>query len=417
MEDFSYRDGALCAGPVPLADLAERFGTPCYVYSADAMTRRVREMDDALGSFPHRILYAVKANSNLAVLQHMARLGCGFDVVSGGELARVRASGGDPGATAFSGVGKTEQEIKDAIGAGVSAFHIESREEYERMARLAEATGEEVPVCVRVNPEIEVETHPHIATALRDSKFGVAAGEVPGLCRDIARGRWLRLRGLACHIGSQLLDLEPLVEAARQMVGLVDQVREAGMELEVLDLGGGLGVRYRDEAAPSVAEYADRLLPILEGRGLTLLLEPGRSLVAGAGILLTRVEYRKRSPAKNFLVVDAAMTELMRPALYGAWHEILPVCPDGAGEEDVCDVVGPVCESGDFLGRNRRLAARPGDLLAVCGAGAYAASLGSTYNSRPQAAEVMVEGGRVDLVRERGEVAALYACERLREDV
>ena len=415
MEEFAYRGDALCVGAMPLEDLALRFGTPCYVYSADAMTRRLRELQAACAGLAHRIHYAVKANSNLAVLQHMARHGCGFDVVSGGELARVRAAGGAAAAVVFSGVGKRESEIRAALEAGVGALHIESRAEAQRVAQAARALRVVAPVCLRVNPEIAVRTHPHIATALRDSKFGVPAGDARALCRELAGDAHLRLRGLACHIGSQLLDLAPLLAAARQMTELMEQVAADGAALDTLDLGGGLGIRYGKEEAPSMAAYAEGLRALLDGRGWTLVLEPGRWLVGAAGALLTTVEYRKRSDAKNFLVVDAAMTELLRPALYDAWHDIVPVRRGAAAAPERCDVVGPVCESGDALGRDRRLAARAGDVLAVLSAGAYASSFGITYNSRPRAAEVLVHGDRAQLVRERESEEQLYANERLWE--
>ncbi len=417
MEDFAYRGGRLHAEEAPLEAIAEAHGTPCYVYSAGAVARRARELQAALGERPHRICYAVKANGNLAVLQLVRTLGCGFDIVSGGELERVRAAGGDPADAVFSGVGKSAAELRQALAAGIGAVHAESREELDRIERLAAELDLAAPVALRVNPELaELGTHPHLATGGAGCKFGVPMAEAFETARAAAAAPRLRLRGLACHAGSQLTDLAPLAAAARELVALADRLRDAGVALEYLDFGGGLGVRHRDEAPPSAADWAGALFAALGDRPLTLLVEPGRFLVGNAGVLLTRVEYLKRAGGSCFAVVDAAMTELLRPALYGAWHAILPVRRDLGREPVRCDVVGPVCETADRLGRDRTLAVAAGDLLAVFSAGAYAASMGSAYNSRPAAAEVMVEGGRAELVRERGRTAALHAGERLRPE-
>ena len=415
MEDFVYRDRRLHAEEAPLEAIAEAHGTPCYVYSAGAIARRTRELQAALGGRAHRICYAVKANGNLAVLQLMRTLGCGFDIVSGGELARVRAAGGTPADAVFSGVGKSTGELREALAAGVAAVHAEARGELARIEQIAAELDLAAPVAVRVNPALAaLDTHPHIATGHAGSKFGVPMAEAFEVCRAAAAAPRLRLRGLACHVGSQLTDPAPLAAAARELVALADRLRDAGVALEYLDFGGGLGIRHRDEAPPSAADWADALGDALGDRPLTLLVEPGRFLVGNAGVLLTRVEYLKQTAGGCFAVVDAAMTELLRPALYGAWHAILPVRRDLGREPVRCDVVGPVCETADCLGRDRTLAVAEGDLLAVFSAGAYAASMGSGYNSRPTAAEVMVEGNRVDLVRERGRAADLYASEQLR---
>ena len=417
MEDFVYRDRRLHAEEASLEAIAEAHGTPCYVYSAGAIARRARELQEAFGDRPHRICYAVKANGNLAVLQRMAALGCGFDIVSGGELARVRAAGGDPGAAVFSGVGKSAAELRQALAAGIAAVHAESREELARIEEIAAELDLAAPVALRVNPALAAPgTHPHIATGGAGCKFGVPMAEAFEIGRAAAAAPRLRLRGLACHVGSQLTELAPLAAAARELAALADRLRDAGVALEYLDFGGGLGIRYRDETPPSAADWAAALGDALGDRPLTLLVEPGRFLVGNAGVLLTRVEYLKRTAAGCFAVVDAAMTELLRPALYDAWHAILPVRRDLGREPVRCDVVGPVCETADRLGRDRTLAVAAGDLLAVFSAGAYAASMGSGYNSRPAAAEVMVEGGRVDLVRERGAAERLYAGERLRPE-
>ncbi len=414
MRDFLYRDGRLHAESVPLERIAEEYGTPCFVYSAAAMTRQVVELRTAFSDLSCRICYAVKANGNLAVLQRLAELGCAFDLVSGGELARARAAGGDLSKSVFSGVGKTSEEIRWALDAGIGAFHVESTSELERISRIAREEGKTAPVSLRVNPAIDVDTHPHIATGFRGSKFGIPWDQALETYRLANRLDGLEIRGVACHVGSQLVDVEPILAAARQLAGLADRLRDEGIALEYLDVGGGLGIRYRDEKPPSVDAYAAGLREAIGERPLSLIIEPGRYVMGGAGVLLTRVEYVKPATDGRFVVVDAAMTELMRPALYGAWHEIVPVIREEGRERVNCDVVGPVCETADFLGRSRRLSVEEGELLAALSCGAYAASMGSFYNSRPLAAEVMVDGDRHDLVRSRGEVEWLYAGERPR---
>lgn len=413
---IAYRDGVLCVERVRLDDIARRFGTPCYVYSRDAIERAYGQYTDALHASPARrpalVCYSVKANSNLAVLSLMARLGAGFDIVSGGELARVLAAGGDPGKILFSGVGKTEQEILQAIEAGILCLNLESRDELERVAALASRLGKRAPVAFRVNPDVDARTHPYISTGLKQSKFGIPYGEAETLYRAAAAVPSVRIVGIGCHIGSQLVDPAPYVEAVRRLVALADRIESAGIPLSHIDIGGGIGIRYKDEEPPAIERFISGALDALGERDKTLVVDPGRSIVGNAGVLLTRIEYAKYGESKNFLVVDAAMNDLIRPALYGAWHEVCPVRePLGDNEAQVYDVVGPVCESGDFLARDRTLSVRPGDLLAVLSAGAYGMSLSSNYNTRPRAAEVMVSGGEVNLVRRRERIEELYAAE------
>jgi diaminopimelate decarboxylase len=410
---FSYQaDGALYAEGVPLSDIASRYGTPCYVYSRAALESKYREFTAACVGREVEICYAVKANSNLAVLNLLARLGSGFDIVSGGELERVLAAGGAARKTVFSGVGKSEAEMRAALDAGILCFNVESESELERLSALAVARGGIAPVSLRVNPDVDAKTHPYIATGLRDTKFGVAYEEAPRLYRKAAKLPGLRVTGIDCHIGSQLTEVEPFVAALDKVLEFVDMLHATGVPLEHLDLGGGLGIRYRDEHPPAVNDYVGRLLQRIGARKLKVLLEPGRALVGNAGVLLTRVEYVKHGPTRNFIVVDAAMNDLVRPALYESWHEVLPVRKAAAATRDY-DVVGPVCESGDFLARDRRLAASPAELLAIMSAGAYGMSMSSNYNSRPRAAEVMVDGTKMHLVRPREIVAGLFATERL----
>jgi diaminopimelate decarboxylase len=409
---FGTKGGELFAENVALADIARRFGTPCYVYSRAALTQAFREFDQGFAARDHLICYAVKANSNLAVLNTFARLGAGFDIVSGGELARVIAAGGDPGKVVFSGIGKTADEMRAALEAGIFCFNVESESELERLNRVAGEMGKKAPVSLRVNPDVDAKTHPYISTGLKNNKFGVAYDDALGLyCRAAAMPN-VAVHGVDCHIGSQLTEIEPFLAALERVLALVDRLAAAGIEISHLDLGGGVGIRYRDEAPPEIARYAAALLKRLLGREFKLLLEPGRALVGNAGVLLTRVEYLKRGEAKNFAIVDAAMNDLMRPALYDAWHDIVPLEPR-IGAEEIFEIVGPVCESGDFLGHDRPLCLEEGDLLAVKSAGAYGMSMSSNYNTRGRAAEVMVDGGEAWLVREREPVESLFSGERI----
>ncbi len=412
MTGFTSQGGGLCAEGVPLEQIAARFGTPCYVYSRAALTAAFEDYRAALVGRNAMVCFAVKSNSNLAVLNLFARLGAGFDIVSGGELARVLAAGGDAGKVIFSGVGKRRAEMEQALAAGVRCFNVESASELETLNEVALAHGARAPLALRVNPDVDAKTHPYISTGLKTAKFGVAIEDAPALYRRAADLPGLVVRGIGCHIGSQLLDPAPAAEAATKVVELADRLAAEGIVVEHLDLGGGKGIRYRDEVVPSVADYLAPILKVLEGRKEQLLFEPGRSLVGNAGVLLTRVEFLKHGAEKSFAVVDAAMNDLKRPALYDAWHGIVAVTPRH-GSATTYDIVGPVCESGDFLGQDRELALAEGDLLAVMSAGAYGMAMSSNYNSRPRAAEVMVDGDKVHLVRRREETAELFALESI----
>ena len=411
MNAFAYRDGILCAEDMPLAQIAEQFGTPCYVYSRAALTAAYQAYRDALRGRDALICYAVKANSNLAILNLFARLGAGFDIVSGGELSRVLAAGGEAGKVVFSGVGKSREEMRAALHAGIGCFNVESESELEALAEVAGSLGRRAAIALRVNPDVDAKTHPYISTGLKSNKFGIAFEEALPLYRRALTRPQLEIKGIACHIGSQLLDPAPAAEAAQKIIGLADQLAAEGIVLAQLDLGGGMGIRYRDEEAPTAAGYLAALLDLLKGRREQLVIAPGRSLVGNAGVLLTRVEVVKHGVEKDFAIVDAAMNDLMRPALYDAWHDILPVRQ--GGEERIYEVVGPVCESGDFLGHGRSLALAEGDLLAVMSAGAYGMAMSSNYNTRPRAAEVLVDGARTHLIRRREQVEELYALERI----
>ncbi len=414
MEAFRYVDGTLHAERVALDAIAAAHGTPCFVYSRAAIESAWRELDDALGSRPHLLCYAVKANSNLAVLNVLARLGSGFDIVSGGELERVVAAGGDPHRVVFSGVCKRVDEMHRALELGIRCFNIESEAELERLATVAGNEGVRAPVSVRVNPDVDARTHPYISTGLRRNKFGVPVAQARELYRRAAALEAIEVTGIDCHIGSQLTSVAPYLEALDRILGLVDDLSAEGIVLRHLDPGGGLGIRYRDEQVPSMAEFAEALRTRLGERELELLLEPGRSIVGNAGVLLTRVEYLKQGAERHFALVDAAMNDLLRPALYDAWHDIIPVAePSRDAKRRSYDIVGPVCESADFLGHERELAVSAGDLLAVRSAGAYAFVMSSNYNTRPRAAEIMVDAERQHVVREREQVLDLFAGERL----
>jgi diaminopimelate decarboxylase len=408
---FEYRNGILHAEAVPLAQIAERYGTPCYVYTRRGLTDSYRAFDTAFAARDHLVCYAVKANSTLAVLNVLARLGSGFDIVSGGELARVIAAGGDPAKVVFSGVGKSAEEMRQALAAGILCFNVESEGELERLETVAAQAGASAAVSLRVNPDVDPRTHPYIATGLKQNKFGIPYGDALALYRRARGMRHLAVTGIGCHIGSQLTDVTPFVAALDRVLELADRLQADGISLSHVDIGGGLGIRYRDETPPAVADYAKALTGRLGSRALRLLLEPGRALVGHVGLLLTRVEYLKHGSERNFAVVDAAMNDLLRPALYDAWHEVLPV-KAGSGDTPY-EIVGPVCETGDFLARARPLALSEGDLLAIMAAGAYGMSMSSNYNSRPRAAEVMVDGRETHLIREREAVSELMAREML----
>ena len=412
MNFFSYQNDTLCVERVRLVEIAERFGTPSYVYSRTALELSYREFDQACSGRDVLICYSVKANSNLAVLNLLARLGSGFDIVSGGELARVLAAGGSAARTVFSGVGKSEAEMRRALEAGVLCFNVESEGELARLAAVARSMGKIAPVSLRINPDVDPKTHPYVATGLRESKFGIPYDAALPLYRKAAKLPELRVIGIDVHIGSQITDVEPFVAALEKVLEFVDALDATGVHLEHLDLGGGLGIRYRDEAPPAVKDYLARLFQRLGKRELRILFEPGRSLVGNTGLLLTRVEYLKHGGAKNFVVTDAAMNDLLRPALYDAWHEVRPVTRRN-GPAQRYDIVGPVCESADFLARGRALTVAAGDLLAIMSAGAYGMTMSSNYNSRPRPAEVIVDGKTAHLVRDRENTEDLFASERL----
>ncbi|HET8546803.1 MAG TPA: diaminopimelate decarboxylase [Bryobacteraceae bacterium] len=398
---FRYEGQTLCCESVALADIAARIGTPCYVYSATDIIGRYRAYDRALDGLPHEICYAVKANSNLSVLRLLAAAGSGFDIVSGGELFRVLRAGGDPNKIVFSGVGKTAEEIEYAIRERIHSFNCESDEEIDLIDALSGRAGVRSRVSLRVNPDVDAVTHPYISTGLREHKFGIDIAEIEHVYARAAHMPNLAVEGISCHIGSQLLQAAPMMEAIDRMLELIERLRNSGVPPAHLDLGGGLGVRYRpDETAPCIEDYARAIGERVRGRDLHILVEPGRSVVGEAGVLLMRVLYRKRTARKEFVVVDAAMNDLLRPALYEAHHEILPV--RRRDEQMVADVVGPVCESADFLARDRTMASVfPGDLLAVSTAGAYGFVQSSNYNSRPRAAEVLVESDQWRVIRKR----------------
>jgi len=412
MNALTHRGGLLYVEDVPLDSIAAEYGTPCYVYSRAALEAAYQAYDLALAAHPHLVCFAVKANPSLAILNLFARLGAGFDIVSGGELARVLAAGGDPAKVVFSGVGKTAAEMRAALQAGIHCFNVESESELARLNQVAGEVGKTAAISLRVNPNVDAKTHPYISTGLKGNKFGIAHEQALRVYREAAAMANLRIIGIDCHIGSQLTDIAPFGEALDRVLELVDSLHEDGIELRHIDIGGGVGIRYRDETPPALDDYAGTLLERMRGRPEHLIVEPGRSLVGNAGWLLTRVEYLKHGEAKDFAIVDAAMNDLMRPALYDAWHDILPVrARQGAARSYA--VVGPVCESGDFLGHDRILALEESDLLAICSTGAYGMSMSSNYNSRPRAAEVMVDAQQTHLIQPRERIEALFADEIL----
>jgi len=412
MEAFSYRDGQLFAEGVALSALAQRFGTPTYVYSRAHIEAQYRAYDDALSGTPHLVCFAVKANSNLGVLNVLARLGAGFDIVSRGELERVLAAGGQPERIVFSGVGKTRDDMRRALEVGVHCFNVESTDELERLQEVAAELGVLAPVSLRVNPDVDAGTHPYISTGLKENKFGIAIADADAVYARADELSNLEVIGVDCHIGSQLTTLPPFLDALDRLLGLIDRLAVRGIRIRHLDLGGGLGVRYRDEQPPLAGDYIEAVRQRIDGRDLALVFEPGRSIVANAGVLLTQVEYLKHTEHKDFAIVDAAMNDLIRPALYQAWMDVVPVTPR-SGEIRHYDIVGPICETGDFLAKERPLALAEGDLLAVRSAGAYGFVMSSNYNTRGRAAEVMVDGDQAFEVRRRESVQELYAGESL----
>jgi diaminopimelate decarboxylase len=412
MDYFNQRNGELYAEDVPVAQIAKQYGTPCYIYSRATLERHFNAYEDACGEHPHLICYAVKANSNLGVLNLLARLGAGFDIVSVGELERVLAAGGSAGKVVFSGVGKQAHEIRRALEVGVFCFNVESEAELVMINEIAGEMGCIAPVSLRVNPDVDAKTHPYISTGLKENKFGIDIKLAPEVYRQAAAMENIEIKGVDCHIGSQLTEIQPFLDALDRVLALVEQLANDGINLHHLDLGGGLGVTYNDEIPPHPSEYAAAIVEKLGERDLTLIFEPGRSIAANAGILVTQVALLKHTKDKNFAVVDAAMNDLLRPALYQAWQAIESVKPRQGGACSY-DVVGPICETGDFLGKDRELCLEPGDLLAVRSSGAYGFSMSSNYNSRNRAAEIMVDGSQVHVVRRRESFAdqiALEAC-------
>ncbi|EKA7361093.1 TPA: diaminopimelate decarboxylase [Vibrio parahaemolyticus] len=414
MDYFNYQDdGQLWAEDVPLQALAEQYGTPLYVYSRATLERHWKAFDNAVGQHPHLVCYAVKANSNLGVLNALARFGSGFDIVSGGELERVIAAGGDAKKVVFSGVGKTPAEMKRALELGIKCFNVESEPELERLNKVAGELGVIAPISLRINPDVDAKTHPYISTGLRDNKFGIAFDRAPEVYQFAQSLPNLNVQGIDCHIGSQLTSIDPFIDATDRLLALIDDLKAQGINIRHLDVGGGLGVVYRDELPPQPSDYAKALLGRLENhQDLELIFEPGRAIAANAGILLTRVEFLKHTEHKNFAIIDAAMNDLMRPALYQAWQDIVPVSPRN-GEPQTYDLVGPICETGDFLGKDRALVLQEGDLLAVRSAGAYGFVMSSNYNTRTRAAEVMVDGNQSHLVRQREELTSLWQLEQI----
>ena len=410
MDHFNYRDDTLFAEDVPLADIAAQFGTPCFVYSRATFERHYRVYADALKNIPSLVCYAVKANSNLAVLNLLARLGSGFDIVSAGELERVKLAGGDMNKVIFSGLGKTAAEIEMALDYGIHCFNVESTAELERLNAIASARGVQAPISLRVNPDVDAGTHPYISTGLKENKFGISSELALDVYRQAAQMPGIEVTGIDCHIGSQLTNIGPFLDAIDKLLTMVDQLASEGIVLKHFDMGGGLGVTYEKETPPHPSELIAAVQDRFAERNMTLMLEPGRSIAANAGVFLTRVEYIKRSEHKNFAIVDGAMNDLIRPALYGAWQEIIPVVKQ-PGEAVRYDIVGPVCEYGDFLGKDRDLVVTADDLLVVRSAGAYGFVMSSNYNTRPRAPEVMVDGATCHLIRARETVEELLKLE------
>ena len=413
MSEFSYIDGVLHAEGVPLTDVANQFGTPAYVYSRNMIESHWQEFDSALGEQSHLVCYAVKANSNIAVLNLLARLGSGFDIVSVGELHRVLKAGGDPAKIVFSGVGKREDEMAFALEQGIKCFNVESASELIRLNSVAESMGLQAPVSLRVNPDVDAKTHPYISTGLKENKFGIAFEQAKAVYVQAQEMAHINVVGIDCHIGSQITELSPFQDALVRVLDLVNELTEVGINIQHIDIGGGLGINYQGEAPPSRADYVNVIKETLSGYDVELLMEPGRSIVGNAGVLLTKVEYLNATPYHNFAVVDAAMNDLIRPALYSGWHDIKRVVEASSAEAVEYDVVGPVCETGDFLGKNRTLQLEQGDLLAVCSAGAYGFTMTSNYNSRPRVCELVVDGEQIHVIRERETIDDLISGESL----
>jgi len=411
---FNFKDNTLHAEHVALNQIAENYGTPCYVYSKSALTQAFERFDAGFKSTNHLVCFAVKSNPSLAILNLFAKLGAGFDIVSGGELARVIAAGGDPSKVVFSGVGKTADEMRAALEAGIFCFNVESASELVRLNDIAGYMGKVAPVSLRVNPNVDAKTHPYISTGLKNNKFGVAYEDALDIYLQAAAMPNIAIHGVDCHIGSQITELSPFMDAFDRVLALVDALAKNNIHIQHIDLGGGIGICYSDETPPEFGDYAKAMLAKLGKRDIKLVFEPGRALVGNAGVLLTKVEYLKHTETKNFAIVDAAMNDLMRPALYDAYHAIEAVKPRVANTHNY-EIVGPVCESGDFLGHDRELALAEGDLLAIMSAGAYGMSMSSNYNTRPRAAEVMVDGDKSIVIRQREKVQDLFALESIIE--
>lgn len=410
---FTRIQGVLHAEQCSLQQLAQQFGTPLYVYSKATFEKHYLDMDRAFHFIDHQICFAVKSNSNLAVLNVLAKLGAGFDIVTGGELARVLKAGGDASKIVFSGLGKTEADIQKALEVGIACFNVESHAELDRIQKVAASMNVKAPISLRVNPDVDAKTHPYISTGLKENKFGIPSDSVYSTYEYAASLANLDIVGIDCHIGSQLTETQPFVDALGRVIVMIDTLKEMGIELKHIDIGGGLGVTYKDETPPSVEEYANALRPALEKLGLKVYMEPGRSISANAGVLLTKVDLLKPTTHRNFAIIDAAMNDLIRPALYEAWMDIQPVTPRTDVESKAWDVVGAICETGDFLGKDRELAIAENDILAVMGAGAYGFVMSSNYNTRGRAAEVMVDADQAHLIRERESIESLWERERL----
>lgn len=412
MDYFNYRDNRLFAEDVAIEDIVKEHGSPCYIYSRETLERHWHAFDDALSAHDHLVCFAVKANSNLAVLNVLAKIGSGFDIVSGGELERVLAAGGDANKIVFSGVGKTAKEMRRALEVGIRCFNVESEDELLLLNDVAAELNVTAPVSIRVNPNVDAKTHPYISTGLKENKFGIDISLAPEIYQRASKLSNLKIEGVDCHIGSQLTETRPFIDALDLVLGLIEQLAEMGISIHHLDIGGGLGIQYKDETPPAPAEYAKALSEKLEGRNLQILVEPGRAIAGNAGVLVTKVEFTKNNDEKNFAIVDAAMNDLMRPALYSAWQDIVPVNKKD-GDTQCYDIVGPICETGDFLGKDRDLNIQTGDLLAVRSSGAYGFTMSSNYNTRPRVAEIMVDGNKVHVVRKRETVESLFKNEKI----
>lgn len=416
MNAFTYQNGTLHAENVSVAELAKHYGTPLYVYSRNYLENRWKAFDEAFGEHPHLICYAVKTNSNIAVLNVLAKLGAGFDIVSVGELERVLAAGGKPSKVVFSGVAKTEAEIERALDVGIHCFNVESVAELDRIQTVAERVGKQAPISLRVNPDVDAKTHPYISTGLKENKFGIDIAIAPEVYSKAMHMPNIDIKGVDCHIGSQLTEIQPFVDALERVLALVDELEGLGITLSHMDLGGGLGIDYNGDNPPEIADYITALKNKLADRPQTIILEPGRAIAGNAGILVSKVEFIKSNEEKNFAIIDAAMNDLIRPALYSAWQNIITVEEHPKGESAHYDLVGPVCETGDFLGKERELTLTPDDLIAVMSSGAYGFTMSSNYNSRPRAAEIMVDDDQIHVIRQRETIESLFANESLVTD-